>query len=353
MKMTTKGLHFACLVVANALGDNEKQIAAISRERFGSTALPTRIAEAGGLIALGHMKAEIAAGGTVAANWAELLVDADAAAAEFFELVRERTLFGRIPGFRRMPLRTRAITVSSGFTAAWTGEGRAVPMSSAVFAETTLPALKVSSLTVQTRELLQGADSGAEALVRDDMVGALATAINASFIDPNNSGIANVEPASVTESAPSVAATGDGLADLRALIDAFPGDLETAVLVGSGESFAALHDPLGLPRLGVRGGEALGIPAYATTAAGSTVALIDPAGIAWGANETSVRTTREASIEMLDSNLTGDSINVVPPTAASTVSMWQSNSVAIIADQAIAWEPARPSAAILEGVGVS
>lgn len=351
--MTTKGIAFARLVIANALGKTDQQIEAISRERFGDEALATRIAKAGGIMVLGQVKAEIAAGGTVTGNWAQLLVDADAAAAEFFALVRERTLFGRIPGFRQMPLRTRAITVSSGFTAAWLGEGKAVPMSSAVFAATTLPALKVSSLTVQTMELLEGADSGAEALIRDDMVGALATAINASLIDPANAGIANVEPASVTESAPSVAATGDGLADLRLLIDAFPGDLETAVLVGSGESFAALHDPIGLPRLGVRGGEALGIPAYATTAAGSTVALIDPAGIAWGANETNVRTTREASIEMLDGGLTGDSINVVPPTAASTVSMWQTNSVGIIADQAIAWEPARPSVAILEGVDQS
>lgn len=349
----SKGLAFARIAIASALAKGEDDFGYIAKARYGEDSLPHRIAEGGGLAQLIHVKAEVAAGATVAGNWANILTDAESAAAEFFELVRDRSLIGRIAGLRRMPLRTRVISMSSGFSAAWVGEGKAVPVSSAVFDVTTLPALKVGALSVATTEMLESSDPAAERIIRDDMIAALVSAIDASFIDPTNNGVSGVEPASVTNGAPSVAATGNGLDDLRLLIDAFPGDLQQAILIGSAESFAAMHDPLVLPGLGVRGGSAIGIPAFPLAVAGSTLALIDPTGIAYGAGTTDIRTSREASIEMLDTSLAGDSINVVPPTAASTVSLWQTNSAAIICEQAVAWEAARPSAAILEGVDQS
>lgn len=350
---TAKASAFVRIAIANALAKSEGEVEYVARSKFGDESLACRIAQQGGLQMLAVAKAEVAAGATVSGSWAEILAETERAATEFFALVRERSLLGRITGLRRVPLRTRLMGVASGFAAHWVGEGKAVPVSAAIFDETAIARRKVAALTVVTDELLESADPMAEITIRDDLVGAVVEAINASLIDPANNGTAGVEPASITNGVPSVAATGDGLADIRQLIDIFPGDLERAVLIGSPNSFAAMHDPLVLPGLGVRGGNALGIPAIASTAAGSTLALVDPDGIAWGGADTEIRTSREATIEMLDSALTGDSFGVVPPTAASTVSLWQTNSSALVAEQHVNWEAARPSVATLTGVDQS
>lgn len=348
-----KGMSFTRLAIAAAMGRGNEMVPEVVKGRFGSESLPGRIAAAGGLMSLAHMKAEVEAGATVSGNWAQLLTDAESASAEFFTLVRERSILGRIAGLRTVPLSTRLIGMAAGFTAAWVGEGKAVPISKATFDELTLPPRKVSSLAVVTDEMLNSADPAAETVIRNDLADAVAAAINATFIDPANDGETGIVPASVTYGAPSVAATGDGLADLRLLIDAFPGDLERAVLVGSGASFAALHDPMLLPGLGVRGGQALGIPAFATTAAGSTVALIDPNGIAVGSGTIDIRASRQATIEMLDSDLTGDGLAPTGATAASLVSLWQTGSAALLAEAVTNWETVLPSVAILEGVDQS
>lgn len=344
---TAKGLAFTRLAITAALtkSDTFDGMSAVALPRFGEDSLAYRIGKAGGVETLATIKAEVAAGSTISGTWASLLVEAESATAEFFGLVRERSVLGRLP-LRSIPLRTRMIGAATGFSAAWLGEGKSAPVSSAIFNQEQLDPLKVGTLTVITDELLRSVDPAAETTIRDDMVGAIAEAINASFLDPLNAGEAEVEPASITYDAPSVAATGDGLADLRLLIDAYPGDLETAVLVGSGKSFAAMHDPVALPGLGVRGGQALGIPAIPTKAAGDTVTLLDPAGIAWGAGSTDIRTSSEATIEMTDEPTQDSTV----PTGAQQVSLFQTNATALLATTAINWKAVRPAAAVLEGV---
>lgn len=344
---TAKGLSFTRLAIAAALakGHDLGMNHATARTRFGEDSLAHKVAKGGGVEMLATVKAEVGAGGTVSGNWAALLVEAESATAEFFGLVRERSVLGRLP-LRNIPLRVRMIGTTTGFSAAWVGEGKSVPVSSAVFNQDWLNPLKVGTLTVLTDELLRSSDPAAETTIRDDMVAAIAEAINTSFLDPLNDGEADVEPASITYDAPSVTATGDGLADLRLLIDAYPGDLETAVLIGSGKSFAALHDPVLLPGLGIRGGQALGIPAIAAKAAGDTVTLLDPAGIAWGSGTTDIRASNEATIEMSDTP-TQDSTT---PTGVQQVSLFQTDSTAMLATTAINWKAVRPAVATLEGV---
>jgi hypothetical protein len=62
--------------------------------------------------------------------------------------------------------------------------------------------------------------------------------------------------------------------------------------------------------------------------------------------------SREASVEMLDSSLTGESApGVTNGTAASTVSLWQTNSVGFLAERTINWAARRSTAvAYLSGV---
>lgn len=345
---TAKGIALTRIAIAMALGgDGPEQAATIARKRWGEGAV-SRIFDEGGPRFL-QTKANVSAGATLSGNWAETLVSLESAATEFFGLVRERSLLGKIAGLRRIPLRTRLVNAATGFSAAWVGEGKAKPISSATYDDDTLPPLKVVAMTVVTKELLASVDPAAELLIRNDLVNACVEAINASFIDPANGGETDVEPASITNGAPSIAASGDGLQDLRELIAAFPGELERAVLIGSPQTFAVMHDPLFIPGLGVRGGEAIGIPAIAAPAAGSTLALIDPDGIAIGEAEMDLRTSTEGTIEMR-SDPTQDATT---PTPANQVSLWQTDSAAIMAEKRLNWRVARPSVVTVTGVAPS
>lgn len=345
---TLKGMDFVRLAVTYACNDGDLAPSEYAVKRYGENSLPARIARAGGAETLAYQKAAVAAGTTATGNWAELLSSAESAATAFFAVVRERSLIGRL-AFRRVPLRTRLIGAASGASAAWVGEGQAVPVSSAVYNESALPGRKVSALIVLTQELMRSADPAAESFIREDMVSAVVEAIDATLLDPANNGVADIKPASITNGITPIASTGDGLQDVRNLINDFEGDLETAVLVGSPQTFAALHDPVVLPGLGVRGGQALGIPAVASKAAGNTLALIDPAGIALGQGTVDIRTSQHGTIEM-ESEPTQDGTT---PTAASQVSLWQNNAAAIMAEAVVNWETVRPSVSLISAVAQS
>jgi hypothetical protein len=353
--MTNKGLEFTRLAIAMARA-KEGDVGGptiFAANRWGDGSLATRILKAGGpqMIATFRIqKANMPAGSTLSGSWGEALTAMEAAETEFFALVRERSLIGRIAGLRAIPLQTRLISAATGVSGAWVAEGKAIPVGKSSYAVDLLPPRKVAALTVLTKELLESSDPTAELLIRDELVGALTDVIDLSFIDPSNAGVDGVEPAAITNGAPATAATGDALADLRDLIAAFPGDLERAVLIGSPQSFAALHDPLGLPNLGVRGGEALGIPAIPSKKAGDTVALVDPDSIAIGEAEMDLRIARQASIEMVDNPAGGAAPD---PSPVQLVSLYQTNSVAIMAEKVINWEVARPAVATLTGVNHS
>lgn len=342
----TKGLAFVRLLIAEAKTDDPEAAEHFAAKRWGADSLAARIAKNGGSDVLASQKAAVAAGSTLSSNWAELLAETATAGAEFFGLVAERSLIGRIAGLRRVPFDTRLINAVTGLSAAWIGEGVAVPVSKAAFGVELLPPRKVASVSVVTQELINSADPAAELLIRDTMAQAVAEAIDLAFIDPTNDGVANVKPASVTYGVTPTTGGGDALGDVRALIDDFPGDLGRAVLVGSPNRFADMHDPMLLPNIGVRGGNAMGIPAVPSKAAGETLALIDPDGIALGGGETIFTVARQASIEMLD-NPTNNSVT---PTPTTTVSLWQTNAVATMAESVVNWETARPSVAVLETV---
>lgn len=347
----TKGIAFTRLAIAMALGSKggSGRAERLAATRWGESSTAARILKAGGPTVLLQEKAAVAAGQTAAGNWAEELASLEGAATEFFALVRERSLIGRIPGLRRVPLRTRMVSAVTGVSAAWVGEGAPVPVSSATYDEDNIEPRKICALAVITEELAESSDPSAEMVIRNDMVEAIAAAIDVSFIDPANAGTANIKPASITNGAPAIAATGDGLADIRELIAQFPGDLERAVLIGSPSTFAVLSDPLLLPTLGVRGGSALGIPAIPSKAAGTALALVDPAGIALGEAEMDLSASREASVEMRDDPTQSSTT----PTAANMVSLWATNSIGILTSKTIAWEVARPSVQIITGMAAS
>lgn len=346
-----KGLQFTRIAIAMALGkDSDEAAKAIASRRWGENSVPAKVLKGGAFLAFeGVAKAAVAGGATVSGNWAAEIVSAESAATEFFSLVRERSLIGKIEGLRRIPLRTRLVTAATGFAAAWVGEGQAVPVSSSTYSEDTLPPRKLSALTVISNELLESLDPAAELLIRNDLVNANVEALNTSFIDPANAGVADVEPASITNGISAIPSSGDGLTDIREMVNVFPGDIGRAVLIGSPSSLAALHDPIYLPNIGVRGGEALGMPVVAAEAAGDALIMVDPDGIALGEAEMALKVSTQGTIEMSDA----PTQEATTPTAAQQVSLWQTNSTAIMSEKVINWEIARPAVALVTGVATS
>lgn len=318
-------------------------------------------------------KAEVPAGSTQTNSWAEDLVgDTTSAYADFVEYLRPQTILGKfgtngIPSLRRVPFRVPLVSQTAGGAGYWVGEGKAKPLTSFDFARTTLEPLKVANIAVLTDEVIRDSSPSAEAIVRDQLVEALKARLDIDFIDPAKTASAGVSPASITNAASNGAGSGTGDADdVRADIRSLLGEYIAAnnppttgvLIMGSGTALALsmMVNALGQNEfngIGMNGGMLLGIPVITSEHVPAGVVVMVNASDIYLADEGGFRLdmSREASVEMLDSSLTGDSIGVVPGTAASTVSLWQTNSVGFLAERTINWAARRPSAvAYLSGV---
>lgn len=317
-------------------------------------------------------KAEVPAGSTVADSWAEDLVgDTTSAFADFVEYLRPQTIIGKfgtngIPSLRRIPFRVPLISQTGGGAGYWVGEGKAKPLTSFDFARTTLEPLKVANIAVLTDEVIRDSSPSAEAIVRDQLVEALKARLDIDFIDPAKTASAGVSPASITNAAPNGASSGSDAEGVRDDIRSLLGEYvaannppTTGVLIMRSDTALALSmmvNALGQNEfngIGMNGGTLLGIPVITSQHVPAGIVVMVNASDVYLADEGGFRLdmSREATVEMLDSSLTGDSIGVVPGTAASTVSLWQTNSVGFLAERTINWAARRTSSvAYLSGV---
>lgn len=278
------------------------------------------------------MKAAVGAGGMNPGMWGSALVDWTTASVEFWGLVTEQSVIGRLLGMRRVPLNVRGVTMLSGATANWVGEAQPTPVSGETFSSTPLMTLKVAALIVLSAELAKISDPAAEPLIQADLVRAMAVRIDQSFLDPNNAGAAGVSPASVTFGVTATSVGASPSADVDALIAAFKGDLSRAYWIASPTRFATMAGAAFLD-LGARGGEIRGIPAISSLQIGNLLMLVDPSSIAIGIN-----------VLQLDSSAEGDvQLSSTPAGGPSTlVSLWQSNMIALRALQGCNWKLLRP-----------
>lgn len=286
-------------------------------------------------------------------DWSEL-ADANQAAVEFLDMVRPATILGKLEALRRVPVNVPYCAVAESATATWVGEGQPIALSRAAFARERMKSLKLSALLAISNDLLESQTLESELLILRDLAQAIIKLSDSTFIDPNNAGDPGVSPAAVTYDAEIVTATASLKADIEEAIARFEGDLSTAswvlhpklaVSIGlrSGASGLAVD-------LGARGGILAGLPAITSTAvpissSGSSIALVDGAGIVVVDQGIVTRRSQSALIEMSDAP-TGESFG---PTAASqeAVSMFQTDSTAILAIRHLNWAVARQGAVVL------
>ena len=296
-------------------------------------------------------KAAVAVGTTTDATWAGPLVVTQPIN-EFLEMLRPRTLLGRIPGMRQVPFNVSVPTQTTGGTYGWVGQNKPKPVTKADYSTVVVPFAKAAGIIVLSEELVKLSMPSAEGLVREEMIAGMAQFLDTQFTDPTVAAVANVSPASITNGAATAAASGAtaaaAKADLAGRIAVFTAagiPLEGSVWLmndsnafGLSVSVNALGQPL-FPTMGPSGGTLFGMPVVVSNVVGNRVILMHAPSILF-ADEGGVRidVSREASVQM-DSAPT-DTVD------ASTVyvSLWQRNLVGLRAERMITWIRARTAA---------
>jgi HK97 family phage prohead protease len=348
------GIAFAQLVkvrmAAKLMGDPALVIA---RKMYGENS------EVVGIITKAN---EVVAGTTLSGNWAYDLVSQEGAAVQaFLEYLRPATILGRfgqggIPALTKLDFYAPYVTQTGGGAAYWVGEGKPKPLTAFDFDRSTLTPLKIANIAVLTEENIKHSSPNSDVIVRNALVQAIAAGLDVAFIDPTNAGSANVKPAAVTYGAETVVSTGDDEADvrvdIRALFQKFI-DANNAPMSGvwvmsatNALALAMMVNTLGqpaFPGMSMTGGTLQGLPVIVSQHIGSVVALIAADQIFLGdEGGVAVDMSREASLEMRSTGLGMD--GTAGTATAASVSMFQTNMVALRAERSISWKRARSSA---------
>jgi HK97 family phage major capsid protein/HK97 family phage prohead protease len=318
------------------------------------------------------LKTDIPAANTATSLWAGALVGSETNIfADFVEYLRPMTIIGQfgtngVPGLRRVPFRTPLITQSATTTAYWVGEGQPKPMSKAGFTRTTLLPYKCAALTAATMELLRDSSPSAEAIIRDDIAKSVAGKLDTDFLDPQKGLEAAVSPASISNGVTPINSSGrdaDSVrADIVSVMAVYLAANNTptgAVWVMSGITalqLSMLTNALGaaeFPEMSMTGGKLRGIPVITSEYLGYTtdsptegrdVFLVNASDIYFGdEGGMDVRMSTEASLEMEDSPANASAPTVVQ---AQLTSMFQTNSVAFLAERTVGWARRRTEAVV-------
>jgi HK97 family phage major capsid protein/HK97 family phage prohead protease len=289
-----------------------------------------------------YLRAAVAAGNTTDAAWAGPLVN-QSIASDFIALLRPATILGKIPNLRTVPFNTKVPSQTAGGTYGWVGEAKPKPVTKLAFAAVSLDVAKAAGIIVLTEELVRLSSPSAEALVRADMVAGIAQFLDTQFIDPAVAAVAGVNPASITNGAPTQAATANPLADLLALISHFSsnnipvGGLSIIMspsnaLAWSFYTHGSGSDRL-FPSLTMEGGSVQGINVVTSQAAGTNVIALQPDLVLYADDGgVTIDASREASLQM-------DSAPMSPTDATTVfVSLWQNNLVGLRAERFINWK---------------
>jgi HK97 family phage major capsid protein len=228
------------------------------------------------------------------------------------------------------------------------GEAKPKPVTKLAFSSTSLGITKVAGIIVLTEELIRLSNPSAEERVRADMIAGIAQFLDAQFIDPAVAAVAGVNPASITNGAPTAAATANPLADIMGLINHFAtnsiGVAGVTFIMSAANALSLsfqtyLDGSPKFPGVDINGGSYKGLTFITSQAAGTNVIALQPSLILYADDgAVSIDASREASLQM---DSAPDS-----PVAATTVmvSLWQANCVGLRAERFVNWNKANANA---------
>ncbi|WP_417329039.1 hypothetical protein [Halomonas cupida] len=260
------------------------------------------------------------------------LVDGFLGSLAFESALDQLVPLGALP----LPRTFGKIEVSGGFSSNVVAEGAPKLLAQLDLNMQDLSIIKTVGMLAMTREVLIAGGPQVQQIFEHELRSAAARGSNAALF------------AQLAEGATPVASTGDAVGDLAAGLAAAAPSRGYLVMTDQATTNAlALSDSTG--QLGVTGGlfrPGVGI-APVEDAVGMLV--VPTSGIAVWNPGLVIRESDEASVEMIDE----PSNSTVPPSAATLVSMFQSNSRLLLAERAFAIAVRDPAGIALVGGDVS
>jgi HK97 family phage major capsid protein len=180
-----------------------------------------------------------------------------------------------------------------------------------------LAAQQADAVIVLSREVLENSSAASQAFVSRQLRRAVAKALDVGFFSTL-----------VTSATPSFSSTGDHVTDLKILLDATnsgEGRLAWIASTSAANSIALLDDGRGTASPeGVS--EFMGLPfAVSPGLPAGTLILLDGDRVLADVESLGIDVARHASLQMDDA----PTMDAITPTGTSTVSLWQTNSVAV------------------------
>src|SRR5690554_57505 len=305
----------------------------------------------------------VPAANTMSETWAgNLINEGGAAFADFVEYQRERSVLGQISDrLRRLPFDTPVLVQGSAGSASWVKEGEAKPVTQWTYTRTKLVPLKVAAIAAATKEMLKRASVAGDTLIRDELTRAVNAAVDGTFVS-DAAAVTDESPAGLRNGVAPITLTGDGsVAGVRCDIAQFLKELVGDNLSVSGSfwimseataiNLSLATNEVGAPAFpGVtpNGGTLAGLPVFtsqlvADETEGSVVMLVKGDEIFLGDEDgIEVSISDQASIQMDDAPTQSS----VTPTATTSVSMFQTNSVAFLVERFLNWQKRRASAVV-------
>jgi hypothetical protein len=258
----------------------------------------------------------------------------------FSSTLTNATFDGVLADANIVPLHVRFSVVTADATAASAGEGAAKRISSVSIGSGAVTARKAAVQVAVSEELLRY--QSAVGLIENSLRAGVADAVDSIFL---LAVIAGTTP--IAASGTSAAAA---LHDIRILLDACTVSSNSRFhLIVSPATCARLAvmttvtvDGPAFPTLTVNGGTIGGIQIHSSDALTTQAVLIDTQQVIAAADPVEIRVSQNASLQM-DSAPTQ---TIAPtPTPTAVVSMFQTNSTAIVCERRFGWSLLRASAA--------
>jgi len=295
------------------------------------------------------IRAAVTPGTTTDPAWAGALVTVTNLTNEFIELSRAASIIGRVPGLRSVPFNVSVPIVTAGGTYKWVGQAKSKPVSKMQFGSTSLGMAKAAGIIVLTEELVRSSQPSAEMIVRDEMVRGIAAFLDQQFTDPAVAAVADVNPASITNGAPTAVSTNDPGKDLAAIVGHFgaaalPLSGLTVIMSETNAYAMGAHKtalgPSDFPGVGATGGSANGVSIVGSNTVGTNVIGIAP-GYVLIADDggVSIDVSREATVQMNDAPA-----SPADPATSVWTSFFQDNLVGLRAERFINWKKANAQA---------
>ncbi|MDC7742836.1 phage major capsid protein [Rhizobium binxianense] len=266
------------------------------------------------------LKAAVGAGSLGDPQWAGQLADMAAASSAFLQALSGRSAFGALLDqgiLTRAPLRSRVGAISEGVVGAVNGEGEARPVSRMTLTGDQLLPQQADAIVVLSREILENSSAASQAFTSRQLRRGVARALDVGFFDRL-----------VTSSTPTFAATDNHASDLKQMLDSVntgEGRLAWVASPDTANSIALLNDGRGSASPeGIS--EFLNLPfAVSPGLPAGTLILLDGDRVLADIESLGIDVARHASLQM-DNEPTNSAIT---PTATATVSLWQTNAVAV------------------------